>query len=60
MSVDAPRMSRAHAVAKKLAPPRPFTGEGGPISLHLDGTDQAGYAVARRAEKGRVTVRLDR
>lgn len=39
-----------------------FTGEGGPISLHLDGTDQAGHAVARRDDKGRVTVtvRLDR
>jgi hypothetical protein len=38
-----------------------FTGEGGPIFLHLDGTDQAGHAVARRDEKGRVTVtvRLD-
>ncbi|MFI7446590.1 hypothetical protein ACIBQX_03740 [Nonomuraea sp. NPDC049714] len=41
---------------------RNFTGEGGPISLHLDGADQPGHAVARRDEKGRVTVtvRLDR
>jgi hypothetical protein len=35
---------------------RNFLGEGGPVSLHLDGTDHAGHAVARRDEKGRVTV----
>ncbi|GAA0395045.1 hypothetical protein Acor_64750 [Acrocarpospora corrugata] len=35
---------------------RNFLGTGGPISLHLDGTDQTGHAVARIDEKGRVTV----
>lgn len=40
---------------------RNFTGEGGPISLELDGVDRTGHAVARRDERGRVsiTVRLD-
>ncbi|AQA11473.1 MULTISPECIES: nitroreductase/quinone reductase family protein [Streptomyces] len=40
---------------------RNFTGEGGPISLDLDGSDRTGHAVARVDEKGRVTitVRLD-
>ncbi|WP_347625845.1 hypothetical protein [Sphaerisporangium sp. B11E5] len=40
---------------------RNFLAEGGPISLHLDGTDRTGHAVARRDEAGRVTVtvRLD-
>jgi len=40
---------------------RNFLDEGGPISLHLDGVDRAGHAVARRDDKGRVTVtvRLD-
>ncbi|MEV0703663.1 hypothetical protein AB0I53_37895 [Saccharopolyspora sp. NPDC050389] len=40
---------------------RNFLGDGGPISLQLDGIDRAGHAVARRDEKGRVTVtvRLD-
>jgi hypothetical protein len=35
---------------------RNFLGAGGPLSLHLDGTDRPGHAVARRDEKGRVTV----
>ncbi|MDA3644790.1 nitroreductase/quinone reductase family protein [Saccharopolyspora indica] len=39
---------------------RNFTGEGGPITLHLDEVDRQGHAIARRDEKGRVavTVRL--
>ncbi|SHF54672.1 hypothetical protein SAMN05444320_10447 [Streptoalloteichus hindustanus] len=41
---------------------RNFLGEGGPISLNLDGEDRAGHAVARRDPRGRVTVtvRLDK
>src|SRR5262245_53812348 len=35
---------------------RNFTGDGGPLSLELDGADHAGHAVARRDDKGRVTV----
>ncbi|GAA0641381.1 hypothetical protein GCM10010174_74750 [Kutzneria viridogrisea] len=35
---------------------RNFVGEGGPISLQLNGTDRTGHATARRDEKGRVTV----
>jgi hypothetical protein len=35
---------------------RNFLGEGGPISLHLDGADRAGHAVARRDHQGRVTI----
>ncbi|WP_106194583.1 hypothetical protein [Umezawaea tangerina] len=40
---------------------RNFLGEGGPISLELDGVERGGHAVARRDERGRVslTVRLD-
>jgi len=40
---------------------RNFVGEGGPLSLELDGVDRAGHAVARRDDKGRVnvTVQLD-
>jgi hypothetical protein len=40
---------------------RNFLAEGGPISLHLDGIDRTGHAVARRDAAGRVTVtvRLD-
>ncbi|QKW14110.1 nitroreductase family deazaflavin-dependent oxidoreductase [Verrucosispora sp. NA02020] len=40
---------------------RNFLGEGGPITLNLDGVDRTGHAVARRDGKGRVTVtvRLD-
>lgn len=35
---------------------RNFLGDGGPLSLRLDGTEHAGHAVAERDEKGRVTV----
>ncbi|MET0237081.1 MAG: nitroreductase/quinone reductase family protein [Kibdelosporangium sp.] len=35
---------------------RNFLDDGGPITLELDGADRAGHAVARRDEKGRVTV----
>lgn len=35
---------------------RNFTGDGGPISLHLDGADRTGHAVAHRDDNGRVTV----
>lgn len=40
---------------------RNFTGDGGPISLNLDGVDRPGHAVARRDGRGRVdvTVMLD-
>jgi hypothetical protein len=40
---------------------RNFTGEGGPISVELDGTGRTGHAVARQSAKGGVTVsvRLD-
>ncbi|MFD0663339.1 hypothetical protein [Thermocatellispora tengchongensis] len=40
---------------------RNFTGAGGPISLELGGAHHAGHAVARRDDRGRVTVtvRLD-
>ena len=41
---------------------RNFTGEGAPLTLELDDADRTGHAVARRDEKGRVTVtvHLDR
>jgi hypothetical protein len=35
---------------------RNFLGAGGPLSLHLNGTDRPGHAVAQRDEQGRVTV----
>ncbi|WFE26693.1 nitroreductase/quinone reductase family protein [Solwaraspora sp. WMMD791] len=35
---------------------RNFTGDGGPISLHFDGVEHPGHAVARRDDRGRVTV----
>ncbi|MFC0070729.1 hypothetical protein ACFFQW_43535 [Umezawaea endophytica] len=40
---------------------RNFLGEGGPLSLELDGVDRGGHAVAHRDDRGRVsiTVRLD-
>ncbi|WP_067965193.1 hypothetical protein [Nocardiopsis trehalosi] len=40
---------------------RNFTGEGGPITLELDGADRTGHAIAHRDPRGRVTVtvRLD-
>ena len=37
---------------------RNFVGEGGPISLTLDGGERAGHAVAHRDDKGRVTVHV--
>ena len=37
---------------------RNFLGAGGPISLRLHGTDHTGHAVARRDDRGRVTVRV--
>jgi hypothetical protein len=40
---------------------RNFTGDGGPLSLHLDGADRPGHAVAERVSRNKVTVtvRLD-
>ncbi|MBF6132441.1 hypothetical protein IU501_05450 [Nocardia otitidiscaviarum] len=40
---------------------RNFQGEGGPITMRLAGEDRGGHAIARRDERGRVTVevRLD-
>ena len=40
---------------------RNFTGAGGTLSLHLDGADRAGHAVAQIDDRGQVTitVRLD-
>jgi len=40
---------------------RNFTGDGGPLSLHLDGADRTGHAVAQVNDKSQVTVtvRLD-
>ncbi|MCV7029754.1 hypothetical protein H7I03_11205 [Mycobacterium sherrisii] len=35
---------------------RNFLGDGGPVTLELDGAQRAGQAVATRDEKGRVTV----
>ncbi|MFI7665652.1 nitroreductase/quinone reductase family protein [Nocardia sp. NPDC049526] len=35
---------------------RNFLGAGGPISLKLDGAERSGHAVARRDDKGRVSV----
>jgi hypothetical protein len=35
---------------------RNFLGDGGPLSVRLDGVDRDGHAVARRDERGRVTV----
>ena len=37
---------------------RNFVGEGGPVSLTLDGAERTGHAVAHRDDKGRVTVRV--
>ncbi|MEU1427448.1 hypothetical protein ABZ412_10275 [Nocardia sp. NPDC005746] len=36
---------------------RNFLGEGGPISLHLNGVDRSGHAVTER-DNGRVSVRV--
>ena len=40
---------------------RNFLGDGGPLTVRLDGAERAGHAVARRDDNGRVTVavRLD-
>ncbi|NNH74866.1 nitroreductase family deazaflavin-dependent oxidoreductase [Nocardia uniformis] len=46
------------AMADKKTWWRNFLGEGGPISLHLNGVDRTGHAVARRDERGRVTVKV--
>ncbi len=35
---------------------RNFLGDGGPVTLQLDGTERTGHAVAQRDEKGRVTI----
>jgi hypothetical protein len=35
---------------------RNFLGDGGPLTVTLDGIPRPGHAVARRAEDGRVTV----
>lgn len=35
---------------------RNFLGDGGPISIRLDGVDRPGHAVARHDDKGRVSV----
>ena len=35
---------------------RNFLGDGGPVALRLAGVDRTGHAVARRDERGRVTV----
>ncbi|HUB58166.1 MAG TPA: nitroreductase/quinone reductase family protein [Mycobacterium sp.] len=37
---------------------RNFLGDGGPVSLTLDGVERTGHAVAHRDDKGRVTVRV--
>lgn len=37
---------------------RNFRGDGGPVSLHLDGAQRSGHAVAHRDENGRVTVHV--
>src|ERR1700759_1178452 len=37
---------------------RNFLGEGGPVTLTLDGSEPAGHAVAERDSNGRVTVRI--
>jgi hypothetical protein len=40
---------------------RNFTGDGGPLSLNLDGADRTGHAIAQVDDKSQVTVtvRLD-
>lgn len=35
---------------------RNFLGDGGPLTLRLDGTERRGHAIAQRDAKGRVTV----
>ncbi|SDH56446.1 hypothetical protein SAMN05421505_11834 [Sinosporangium album] len=38
---------------------RNFLDTGGPITLELDGAERAGHALARRDDKGRVTVTVE-
>ncbi|MEU4216563.1 hypothetical protein [Actinoplanes sp. NPDC026623] len=35
---------------------RNFTGDGAPLTVHLDGADRPGHGLAHRDAKGRVTV----
>jgi hypothetical protein len=37
---------------------RNFSGEGGPLTLELDGVQRTGHATSHRDDKGRVTVRV--
>ncbi|WP_433508253.1 hypothetical protein ACQP04_18405 [Pseudonocardia halophobica] len=37
---------------------RNFLGEGGPITVELDGADRTGHAAATRDGRGRVAVRV--
>lgn len=37
---------------------RNFLGEGGPLTLELDGAERTGHATSHRDDKGRVTVRV--
>jgi hypothetical protein len=37
---------------------RNFTGDGAPLTVRLEGAEHAAHAVARRDDKGRVTVRV--
>lgn len=37
---------------------RNFNGEGGPLTLELDGAERTGHATSHRDDKGRVTVRV--
>jgi len=46
------------AMADKKSWWRNFLGEGGPITLHLNGVDRSGHAVATRDVRGRVTVKV--
>lgn len=37
---------------------RNFNGEGGPLTLELDGAERTGHATSHRDDRGRVTVRV--
>ncbi|GAA3632762.1 hypothetical protein GCM10022267_19460 [Lentzea roselyniae] len=37
---------------------RNFNGEGGPLTLELDGVQRTGHATSHRDDRGRVTVRV--
>ncbi|MCG8921047.1 nitroreductase/quinone reductase family protein [Lentzea sp. CC55] len=37
---------------------RNFNGEGGPLTLEIDGAQRTGHATSHRDDKGRVTVRV--